>query len=167
MTEDGEAKGRAQGGDAGARSCRWCGATLERPKNGRHPKACPACARVRKAAYVRLYHKYGGVVTPAMLDEETALALAAERTVPSFRTSGRRARCLFCGKERDVDARGYCKACVRKRLDAVHEATGRTNGWDRPPRRAAVAAGGWRGRPVAGPSSRLARGVVLLDDGVL
>ena len=151
MTEDGEAKGRAQGGDAGARRCRWCGAALEIAENGRCPLDCPACAEVRKAAYQRLHHRFGGVVTPAMLAVEMKAALAAARTEQRFRPSGRRAWCLFCGRERAVDARGYCKECVRERLDAVHEATGRTNGWDRPPRGAAVAAGGWRGRPVAGP----------------
>ena len=149
------------------RHCRWCGATLERSKNGRMTLDCPACAKVRTVAYQRLYFKYGRGVTPAMLAEEMKTALAAARTVRRFRPSARQARCLFCGKARAVDARGYCKECVCERLDCVHEATGRTNGWDRPPRRAAVAAGGWRGRPVAGPSSRLARGVVLLDDGVL
>ena len=134
-----------------ARNCRWCGAALERSKNGRMPLDCPACAKVRKTVYHRLRFKYGRCVTPAMLAAEMKDELAADRTERSFRPSARVARCLFCGKARAVNARGYCRECVRERLDAVHEATGRTNGWDRPPRGAAVAAGGWRGRPVAGP----------------
>lgn len=163
MEEDGE--GKAQGAGAAGR-CRWCGAAVERAKTGRTPLDCPACARVRKAAYQRLRHRLGGAVPRALLAGEIEAARADEAAARGFRPSGRRARCLFCGNERDVDARGYCRACVREGFDHVHEVTGRTNGWDRPQRRAAVAAGGWRGRPVSGPPSRLPRGVALLDDGV-
>lgn len=154
------------GNDAGARRCRWCGAAVERAATGRTPLDCPACARVRKAAYQRLHHRLGGAVPRALLDREIADALADEDAARGFRPSGRRARCLFCGNESDVDARGYCRACVRERYDNVHMLTGKTDGWDRAERRAARTAGGWRGRPVAGPKSRLAQGVALLDDGV-
>ena len=96
-------------------------------------------------------------------DEAARLAAPlADRETTTFRPSGRLARCLFCGKERAVDARGYCRDCVRERLDAVHEMTGRTNGWDRTARRAAVAADEWRGRPVAGPKRLLRDGIPQL-----
>lgn len=138
-------------GANGARRCRWCGAAFERSKYCHRTLDCPACAEVRKTVYQRLHHRFGGGVTPAMLDAEMKDALAVARTMQRFRPSGRRARCLFCGRERTVDARGYCHECVREGFDNVREATGRSNGWDRPPRKAVVAADGWRGRVVAGP----------------
>ena len=149
-----------------ARRCRWCGAELERDGSGRPNLDCTECAAIRNAVYHRLRRKHGRDVTHAMLAAEMkAVRLAAplaDREKTTFLQSGRNARCLFCGKERDVDARGYCRDCVRERLDVVHEMTGRTNGWDRTARRAAVAADEWRGRPVAGPKRLLRDGIPQL-----
>ena len=145
-----------------ARRCRWCGAELERAESGRPNLDCPACAAMRNAVYHRLRRKHGRGVTHAMLAAEMEAALIAatltEREKTTFLPSGRNARCLFCGKERDVDARGYCRDCVRERLDVVHEVTGRTNGGDSNRGSGAAAEGGWRGRPVAGPKRLLRDG---------
>lgn len=140
---------------AGARTCEVCGAALERsPRGGRAALRCAACRGRVARFYGRLYARARARGTARMPEilawlraEAVRLAREEAARAPAARAKAAR-RCAYCGRP----ARGaYCARCEKEGLDDLHRETGRTSGWDAPAKAArAPAAGGWRGRPVAG-----------------
>lgn len=140
---------------AGARTCEVCGAKLERsPRGGRAATRCAACRPRVERFYGRLYAKARALGTARMPEVRAGLRAEAVRLAreeaaraPAARKKEAR-RCAYCG----LPSRGaYCARCEKAGLDDLHRETGRTSGWDAPAKASrAPAAGGWRGRPVAG-----------------
>lgn len=64
-------------------------------------------------------------------------------------------RCKFCGRKlSDTLPWDYCYSCRQSGADVMHQATGRTNGWDKPKRKPVLVKGGWRGQKCMGPCRR-------------
>ena len=142
--------------------CSICGAPFEALK--RCAKHCEAC---REAIKLAERHAQYRIKTGKLAREDYRAYVEAEVRADveerMRRAKANRPRCFYCGNVYLVDSSGYCLSCRRNGLDSVHKETGRTNGWDRPPKVKVEVVGGWRGRPVAGRSIR-GDMTVLLDD---
>ena len=140
--------------------CSICGDYFEALK--RSAKHCEAC---REAIKIADRHAQYRIKKGKLAREDYRAYVEAEaRKAAKARKSGEaanRPRCLRCGSRYSVDSSGYCATCRSNGLDSVHKETGRTNGWDRPAKVKVKAVGGWRGRPVAGRSIRVARDGML------
>ena len=142
--------------------CRICGddfAALKR--NARH---CAACMAALKRADSHAQYR---LKTGKLAREDYCAAVEAEVRADveerRRRAAANRPRCLYCGNVYGVNSSGYCATCRSTGLDGLHKETGRTNGWDRPPKGKVEVVGGWRGRPVAGHSIRGTRTVIFED----
>ena len=141
--------------------CDFCGAPLEsKRKNAKHCAACNAA--LRRAEGIVQYRVRTGTLSKdgyrAAVEAEVRKDVE-ERRRRSEKSN--RPRCPYCGNVGNLDMSGYCATCRKTRRDSIHMVTGRTNGWDRPPKAKAEVVGGWRGRPVAGPSIRGTRTGIL------
>lgn len=129
--------------------CEICGAPVVQG-GGKTRLRCARCGKV----YDKIYKRYSVTRTRAYAkrEEERKAAqargevVAAEPAQPKP-TIG---KCKYCGKVNVVNKHGYCRECVEEGLNLLHQATGRTNGWDAKPKKKVLAKGGWRGRPCAG-----------------
>lgn len=142
--------------------CDFCGAPLEsKQKNAKHCAACNAA--LRRANGHAQYRVRIGMLSKdgyrAAVEAEVRKAVEARKG----REAAIRPRCLYCGNVYGVNSSGYCATCRNAGLDCLHKETGRTNGWDRPPKVKVDVVGGWRGRPVAGHSIRGMRTGILED----
>ncbi len=140
--------------------CDFCGAPFEaRRKNAKHCAACNAAIR-RADSHAQYRLKTGKLAKDgyrAAVEAEVRKAVEERRR----RAAANRPRCLYCGNVYGVNSSGYCAACRSTGLDGLHKETGRTNGWDMPPKVRVEVVGGWRGRPVAGGGTLSERVVAL------
>ena len=143
-------------------TCDFCGAPFEARRN--NAKHCDACRAALKLADRHAQYR---MKTGKLSREDYCAAVEAEMRKAVEARKGREAtirpRCLYCGNVYGVNSSGYCATCRNAGLDCLHKETGRTNGWDRPPKGKVEVVGGWRGRPVAGHSIRGSRIGILVD----
>lgn len=139
--------------------CDFCGAPFEaRRKNAKHCEAC------RAAIWRADSHAQYRLKTGKLAREDYRAAVEAEVRADveeRRRAAANRPRCLYCGNVYGVNSSGYCSTCRSTGLDGLHKETGRTNGWDRPPKGKVEVVGGWRGRPIAGGGTLSERVVAL------
>ncbi len=142
--------------------CRICGddfAALKR--NAWHCEACRAA--IRRAEGHAHYRMKSGKISREGYRAAVEAEVRADVEERRRRAAANRPRCLYCGNVYLVNSSGYCATCRSTGLDGLHKETGRTNGWDRPPKGKVEVVGGWRGRPVAGRSIRLDMTVLQED----
>ena len=142
--------------------CDFCGAPFEaRRKNAKHCAACNAA--IRRAEGHAQYRVRAGKLAREDYRAAVEAEVRADVEDRRRRAAAPRPRCLYCGNVYGVNSSGYCATCRSTGLDGLHKETGRTNGWDRPPKVKVEVVGGWRGRPVAGRSIRLDMTVLQED----